>query len=87
MAVFDRRAAGGDGLSIEGDIASPPDVHAAVRRVEEELGKIDILVNSAGVPGASIRTADTSDEEWRNVMSINADGTFYACRAVVPGMV
>lgn len=87
VAVFDRRAAGGGGLSIEGDIANPSDVNDAVRRAEEALGKIDILVNSAGVPGASIRTADTSDEEWRNVMSINADGTFYTCRAVVPGMV
>jgi len=87
VAVFDRAAADGDGLSIQGDIASSADVTAAVQRVEEELGKIDILVNSAGVPGASMRTADVPDDEWRHVMSINADGTFYACRAVVPGMV
>jgi 3-oxoacyl-[acyl-carrier protein] reductase len=87
VAVFDRRAAEGDGLAIQGDISSSTEVAAAVRRVEQELGKIDILVNSAGVPGESVRTSDTSDEEWRRVMSINADGTFYACRAVVPGMV
>jgi NAD(P)-dependent dehydrogenase (short-subunit alcohol dehydrogenase family) len=87
VAVFDRAAEVGGGLSIEGDIASSAEVAAAVRRVEEELGKIDILVNSAGVPGASMRTADMPDDEWRHVMSVNADGTFYACRAVVPGMV
>lgn len=87
VAIFDRRVAGGDDLAIEGDIASSADVDAAVRRVEQELGKIDILVNSAGVPGESIGTADMPDEEWRHVMSVNADGTFYACRAVVPGMV
>jgi 3-oxoacyl-[acyl-carrier protein] reductase len=87
VAVFDRRAAEGDWLAIEGDIASSTEVGAAVRRVEQELGNIDILVNSAGVPGESVRTTDTSDDEWRRVMSINADGTFYACRAVVPGMV
>jgi 3-oxoacyl-[acyl-carrier protein] reductase len=34
-----------------------------------------------------MRTADTPDEEWRHVMGVNADGTFYACRAVVPRMV
>jgi len=51
------------------------------------LGRIDILVNSAGVPGDSMRTTDTPDEEWRRVMAVNADGTFYACRAVIPGMV
>jgi 2-dehydro-3-deoxy-L-rhamnonate dehydrogenase (NAD+) len=87
VAVFDRRVTDGDWLAIEGDIASSAEVVAAVRRVEVELGKIDILVNSAGVPGESVRTTDTSDEEWRRVMSINADGSFYACRAVVPGMV
>ena len=87
VAVLDRRVAEGDWLAVEGDIASPAEVGAAVRHVEQELGKIDILVNSAGVPGESVRTTDTSDEEWRRVMSINADGTFYACRAVVPGMV
>ena len=87
VAVFDRRPAGGDGLAIEGDISSSADVEAAVKRVEEELGKIDILVNSAGVPGESLRTVDMHDDEWRHVMAVNTDGTFYACRAVIPGMV
>src|SRR5207244_13409426 len=48
---------------------------------------IDVLVNSAGSAGESMRTAETPDEEWRRVLAVNADGTFYACRAVVPGMV
>jgi 3-oxoacyl-[acyl-carrier protein] reductase len=87
VAVFDRRDDGANGLSIVGDIADPAQVNAAVARVDAELGKIDILVNSAGVAGDSMRTADTPDEEWRRVMSVNADGTFHACRAVVPGMV
>jgi 2-dehydro-3-deoxy-L-rhamnonate dehydrogenase (NAD+) len=87
VAVFDRRSAGGSGLTLEGDISSSADVEAAVRQAEGELGKIDILVNSAGVPGESLRTVDVPDEEWRRVMAVNADGTFYACRAVVPGMV
>ena len=86
VAVFDRKPAGGD-LSIEGDISSSAEVDAAVRRVEAELGPIEILVNSAGVPGASLRTVDMPDDEWRHVMAVNADGTFFACRAVVPGMV
>jgi len=86
IAVFDRKAAE-CGLSIEGDISRSADVEAAVRRAESELGQIDILVNSAGVPGASLRTVDTPDDEWRHVMGVNADGTFYACRAVVPGMI
>ncbi len=87
VAVFDRQAAEGDWLALEGDISRSADVEAAVRRAETELGKIDILVNSAGVPGESLRTVDMPDEEWRHVMAVNADGTFFACRAVVPGMV
>src|SRR5947209_3892988 len=87
VAVFDRLPADGDWLAIQGDISSSAEVGSAVRRAEDELGKIDILVNSAGVPGASMRTSDLPDDEWRQVMEVNADGTFFVCRAVVPGMV
>ncbi len=87
VAIFDRQAPEGDGLALQGDISNSADVEAAVREVEGRLGRIDILVNSAGVPGMSMRTVDTPDEEWRHVMGVNADGTFYACRAVIPGMV
>jgi 3-oxoacyl-[acyl-carrier protein] reductase len=87
VAVFDRKPVASDGLAIQGDISSSAEVDAAVRHVQGELGKIDILVNSAGVPGESVRTADMTDDEWRHVMAVNADGTFFACRAVAPGMV
>ncbi len=88
VAVLDRHAVtGSDWLALEGDISRSADVEAAVRRAEAELGKIDILVNSAGVPGESLRTVDMPDDEWRHVMGVNADGTFYICRAVAPGMV
>jgi 3-oxoacyl-[acyl-carrier protein] reductase len=62
-------------------------VNAAVAEVEATLGPIDILVNSAGVPGRSLHTVDVDDEEWNSVLAINATGSFYACRAVIPGMV
>jgi len=87
VAVFDRVVDSVTGLAIAGDISSSADVSAAVARVESELGRIDVLVNSAGVGGESLRTVDVPDEEWRRVLAVNADGTFYACRAVLPGMV
>jgi len=74
-------------LAIAGDVSRSADVDAAVARVEGELGRIDVLVCSAGVPGDSLRTVDVVDEEWRRVMGINADGVFYCNRAVLPGMV
>ena len=86
VAVFDREPVEGY-VSLEGDIASSTDVNAAVARVERELGRIDVLVNSAGVPGESVRTTEVTDEEWQRVLAINANGSFYMCRAVLPGMV
>jgi NAD(P)-dependent dehydrogenase (short-subunit alcohol dehydrogenase family) len=86
VAVFDRETVDGY-LSLTGDIASSADVDAAVAKVEAEFGRIDILVNSAGVPGASLRTVDVPDEEWQRVFAINANGSFYMCRAVLPGMI
>ena len=74
-------------LGLAGDVSSSADVSAAVAQVERELGPVDVLVCSAGVPGASLRTADVDDTEWRRVMSVNADGVFFCNRAVIPGMV
>jgi NAD(P)-dependent dehydrogenase (short-subunit alcohol dehydrogenase family) len=86
VAVFDREPVA-DYLSVTGDIASSADVHAAVGQVERELGRVDVLVNSAGVPGESVRTTEVTDEEWQRVFAINANGSFYMCRAVLPGMI
>jgi NAD(P)-dependent dehydrogenase (short-subunit alcohol dehydrogenase family) len=86
VAVFDRESVEGY-VSATGDIASSRDVTAAVRQVEGELGRIDVLVNSAGVPGESLRTVEVSDEEWSRVLAINSSGSFYTCRAVLPGMI
>ena len=74
-------------LGIAGDVSISDDVDAAVARTRHELGPVDILVCSAGVPGASLSTVDVTDDEWRRVMGINADGVFYCNRAVVPSMV
>ena len=79
VATFDRAK----GADFQGDISRSADVAAAVA----ELGTVDILVNSAGIPGASLHTTDVADEEWERVLAINASGSFYAARAVIPGMV
>lgn len=86
VAVFDREPVEGY-LSLTGDLSSSADVNAAVAEAERELGKLDVLVNSAGIPGESLRTTDVSDEEWQRVFAINANGSFYMCRAVLPGMI
>jgi 3-oxoacyl-[acyl-carrier protein] reductase len=73
-------------LEVAGDVSRSADVEAAVARVGSELGPIDVLVCSAGVSGASLRTVDVDDDEWRRVFAINSDGVFFCNRAVVGGM-
>ena len=88
VASFDLDAEAPDGvLALAGDVARSADVEAAVAQTHAQLGPIDVLVCSAGVPGASLPTVDVTDEEWRRVMGINADGVFYCNRAVIPSMV
>jgi len=71
---------------VQGDVSRSEDLDGCVAQVESEHGHLDILVNSAGIPGMSLHTVDVSDAEWRRVFAVNVDGSFYACRAVLPGM-
>jgi NAD(P)-dependent dehydrogenase (short-subunit alcohol dehydrogenase family) len=88
VASLDLEADAPDGvLALTGDVSRSADVEAAVAEAQRELGPIDVLVCSAGVPGASLATVDVTDDEWRRVMGINADGVFFSNRAVIPGMV
>ena len=73
-------------LGIAGDVSSSAEVEAAVARVTSELGPVDILVCSAGIAGASLRTVGVDDDEWRRVFAINSDGVFFCNRAVAGGM-
>ena len=88
VASLDLEARAAEGiLALGGDVSRSADVEAAVDRVERELGPLDVLVCSAGVPGASLATLDVTDEEWRRVLAINADGVFFCNRAAAARMV
>ena len=88
VASLDLHGGPPDGvLSLHGDVSSSADVDAAVARAAAELGPVDVLVCSAGITGASLRTVDVTDEEWRRVLAVDADGVFFSNRAVLPGMV
>ena len=88
VASFDLQPAAADGvLALAGDVSKSADVDAAVKRAEAELGPLDVLVCSAGVPGDSLPSLEISDEEWRRVLAINTDGVFFCNRAAAPGMV
>ena len=70
----------------EVDVADARKVAEAVAESVRALGRIDILINSAGITGATASVADYPIESWLQVMNVNLNGLFYCCRAVVPLM-
>ena len=88
VASLDLEAKAPEGVfGLAGDVSRSADVEDAVAAVHEELGHVDVLVCSAGIPGASLPTVNVPDEEWKRVMAINADGVFFCNRSVIPSMV
>lgn len=71
---------------IAGDIAAPSDVTSMVEHVVDLTGRIDVLVNNAGIL-SSTSLLDTDLDHWRSVMDVNLTGTFLVTRAVVPHMI
>jgi len=70
------------GADFQVDVSDGPAVNAAVAHVSP----VDILVNSAGVVGPNKPLWEISDEEWQKTFSVNVNGVFNMCRAVVPVM-
>jgi NADP-dependent 3-hydroxy acid dehydrogenase YdfG len=78
-------AAGGKALAIAGDMTVEAEATRAVEQTVERLGRLDILINSAGVMQAGgIENADL--DEYRRVFDINLFATLYTCKAAVPHM-
>ena len=68
------------------DVSDWDSVQAAAQQAESEFGRIDVLVNSAGVAGANAVVEEYPIEEWNKIMSVNLNGTFHTNRAVIAGM-
>jgi len=68
------------------DVSDQAQVEAAAAAANTALGKIDILVNSAGITGATAPVHEFPLDSWKRVIDINLNGLFYCCRAVVPFM-
>ncbi|HEY5367072.1 MAG TPA: SDR family NAD(P)-dependent oxidoreductase, partial [Casimicrobiaceae bacterium] len=67
--------------------ADADDVERATRAALQKLGRIDVLINNAGVAGLNATTIDYPLEEWERVLRINLTSQFLCCRAVAPHMV
>jgi 3-oxoacyl-[acyl-carrier protein] reductase len=68
------------------DISDPDAVAQAAKATWAALGGIDILINSAGITGATVPLIEFPIESWKRVMDVNVNGMFYCCRFVAPYM-
>ncbi len=80
------RALGGTAIAIAADVAKEDQVIALVAETVKQLGRVDILVNNAGIESPPTLLKDISEETWDRVMSVNAKGVFFCCKAVIPQM-
>jgi cyclopentanol dehydrogenase len=85
-AVEERiRAAGGEATFVRLDVTSEADWEHAVATAERLYGRLDVLVNNAGIGGGR-RIEDTTLEEWERTMAVNATGVFLGTRAAIPAL-
>jgi len=68
------------------DITDPAGLQRVHGEVEVEVGPVSILVNSAGIAGNNAPLDEYDPDEWRRVVEVNLNGTFYVNKAVVPAM-
>jgi 2-dehydro-3-deoxy-L-rhamnonate dehydrogenase (NAD+) len=79
-------SSGGKAFPLPLDITSRESVRQGFAQVLERTGRIDVLVNNAGIAGKTAPLWEQTDEDWRSVIEINLTGTFYCCREVIPHM-
>ncbi len=79
------REAGFDVTFIAADLTDPQAPEALVAEVLAKAGRLDVLVNNAGV-AIHGDTADFPDEDWHKLMTLNVDAVFRCCKAVIPAM-
>lgn len=68
------------------DVTLHTSVVAALARTIQKRGKVDILVNSAGITGPNMKLADYPPEAWAQVVNVNLNGTFHCCRELTTHM-
>ena len=68
------------------DVSDADSVEAATRNTLAAMGRIDVLVNNAGVNGPTVPNWEYPIEDWRRVIAVDLTGVFLCCRSVVPHM-
>jgi cyclopentanol dehydrogenase len=82
----DIRASGGDAVYVHLDVTSEEDWRDAVEVAVSRYGKLNILINNAGIVIPRVPIEERSAEEWDRVMAVNAKGVFLGTKYAIPAM-
>lgn len=81
--VSDIKEAGGEAIAVASDVAKPKAATELVQQALEAYGKLDVLVNNAGIMDGMEGVEDISDERWDHVFAVNTTGTMRLMREAV----
>ena len=80
------RSVGGEAMPVVADVTRAAEVETAVAQVMGRWGRLDIMVNNAGITGRSFPIWELSDEDWQRVIDVDLTSVFFCCRAAVKVM-
>ena len=77
---------GAKAVSVRQDVGDPQSVRQSVEVAMDRFGRLDLVVNNAGISGAIAPTAEHSLDDWDNVIAVNLSGVFYGLKYQIPAL-
>ncbi|MEJ2170442.1 MAG: SDR family oxidoreductase [Desulfobacterales bacterium] len=79
-------SAGGEAIALQCDVSQEDQIKVLIHKVFDTYGRIDILVNSAGIIGPAVSIDQMNAADWNRVFQVNVNGTFLCCKHCIPFM-